>query len=175
MKCALSETLTCNIVSANGLMRQCYEDMKMLQWMIFSISPNSFLPEGKEEVGLISASKCPARVQRHREMHQMGLLSNLRVHTHTHACTQSVGSPLGGVPGQEARIVAAKHAKPCHCPCYKNSSSLCERRCAFLTTAWIKQLQSRLRKKKTFVYIYYVWTFCFRIWKNVDMLNVFRR
>lgn len=71
------------MVGSNSLMRQYDEDMKMLQWMILSLSLNSFLPEGEEEVGLISASKRPTRVQRHREMHQMGLLSNLRGHTHT--------------------------------------------------------------------------------------------
>lgn len=72
------------MVGSNSLMRQYDEDMKMLQWM-------TFLPEGEEEVGLISASKRPTRAQRHRQMHQMGLLSNLRGHTHR----ASVGSPLG--------------------------------------------------------------------------------
>ncbi len=74
---------------SNRLMRQYDEDMKMLQWMILSISLNSLLPEGEEEVGLISAYKHPTRVQRHREMHQMGLLSNLRGHTHTHTHTHT--------------------------------------------------------------------------------------
>lgn len=55
------------MVGSNSLMRQYDEDMKMLQWMILSISLHYFLPEGEEEVGLISASKGPTRVQRHRE------------------------------------------------------------------------------------------------------------
>lgn len=40
---------------------------------------------------LVSSSECPARAQWHTEMHQMGLLSNLRGQAHI----QSVDSPLG--------------------------------------------------------------------------------